>query len=82
MSAGRDIRQQKSHEKNSNDAVLGHNPVQFSLPVRWFRLGIFIPQNTIFRSFLNCIYLTANTKTGQGFFPVTVVIVSGLETVT
>lgn len=66
MSAGRDIRQQKSQQKNSNDAVLCHNPIQPRLPARWFSLGIFIPQNTVFRAshdwLLNCILLKANTK--------------------
>lgn len=54
MFAGRNIRQQKSQEKNSSGAVLGHNPVQSR-----FSLGIFIPQNTVFRAshdwLLNCI---------------------------
>lgn len=85
MSAGRDIRQQKSQQKNSNDAVLGHNPVQSRLPARWFSLGIFIPQGTVFRAswLASKLHLTKSkyTKTGQRFFPVTAVV-SGLETVT
>lgn len=86
MSAGRDTRQHKSQYKSSNDAALGHNPVQSRLPARWFNLGIFIPQNTVFRAshdwLLNFFYLKANTDTGLGCFTATVVIASGVETVT